>query len=252
VATTAARVRDALARLERLGTKAGRDAMARYAITAKKAFGVSVGDIRAVAKRLGRDHDLADPLWDSGWYEARLLVAFVADPARTTPAQMDRWVAAFDSWAVCDTLCFHLFDRSPHAWKKVAAWSRRRDEFGKRAAFALLASLALHDRTSGDEPFLRSLPLVERAAPDERNFVRKGVSWALRSIGQRSPATHAAAVDLARRLARSDDGAARWVGKDALRDLERPLVKRRMAARSNASGKRAQRAKSSSASASAP
>jgi 3-methyladenine DNA glycosylase AlkD len=205
--------------------------MARYAIVAPKAFGVPVGTIRALGKQLGTDHGLAAALWRSGWYEARMLTAFVEDPARLTAAQMDRWAKDFDNWAICDHLCFHLFDRSPHAWRKIAQWSTRREEFVKRAAFALLASVALHDRDAPDAPFTRSLRLIERAAADQRNFVKKGVSWALRSVGERNVALHRAALATAGRLADSSDAAARWVGKDAVRQLQRPTVLRRVAAR---------------------
>jgi 3-methyladenine DNA glycosylase AlkD len=229
---TPAGVREALAWLERRRSKRTREEMlTRYGITAPKAFGVSVSAIQQLAKRLGRDHDLAAALWETGWYEARMLAAYVDDPAQVTAAQMDRWARDFDNWGICDTVCFVLFDRTPHAWRKVEQWSRRRDEFVKRAAFALLASLALHDKLTGDEPFLRSLALVERAAADERNFVKKGVSWALRATGRRSQALNAAAVETARRLAESADAAARWVGKDALRELTSPAVRRRIAAR---------------------
>jgi 3-methyladenine DNA glycosylase AlkD len=216
---TAERVAELLSALERRGSKRDRDGMARYGIVAPKAFGVSVATIQQLAKPLGRDHDLAEALWRTGWYEARMMAAFVAEPARVTAAQMDRWARDFDNWAICDTMCFHLFDRTPHAWRKVDQWSGRRDEFVKRAAFALLASLALHDKPTGDEPFLRSLPLIEGAASDDRNFVKKGVSWALRGIGRRNPRLRVAALDVARRLAASDDAAARWIGKDAIRDL---------------------------------
>ena len=229
---TAERVREALRWLERRGTKRVRDDMlTRYGITAPRAYGVSVGAIQQLAKRLGRDHELAAALWATGWYEARLLAAFVEEPARVTAGQMDRWAGDFDNWGVCDTLCFCLFDRTPHAWRKVERWSGRRDEFVKRASFALLASLALHDKQTGDEPFLRSLALIERAASDERNFVKKGVSWALRGIGHRNAVLHAAAVELAQRLAASPEATARWVGKDTLRDLTRPLVLRKVAGR---------------------
>ncbi len=229
---TPAKVREALTWLERRGSKRTREEMlTRYGITAPKAFGVKVSDIRLLAKRLGRDHELAAALWETGWYEARMLTSFVDDPALVTPAQMDRWARDFDNWAICDTLCFHLFDRTPHAWRKVDQWSRRRDEFVKRAAFALLASVALHDKRTGDEPFLQSLTLVERGASDERNFVKKGVSWALRGIGRRNQALNVAAVELARRLAESPEAGARWVGKDALRELTGPTVRRQLAAR---------------------
>jgi 3-methyladenine DNA glycosylase AlkD len=136
-----------------------------------------MSNIQALAKHVGRKHDLAGALWDTGWYEARMLVSFIAEPARVTPAEMDRWRRDFDNWAICDTLCFHLFDRTAYAWAKVAEWSEERDEFGKRAAFALLASLSTHDKSAADEPFVESLRLIERAATDERNFVKKGVSW---------------------------------------------------------------------------
>ncbi len=198
--------------------------MARYGIVAEKVYGVSVGQLRAYAKTIGRDHALAGALWKSGWYEARMLATFVDDPARVTPAQMERWCRDFDNWAICDTACFHLFDRTPRAFAKVAAWADRKAEFEKRAAFALLASLAGHDRASGDTAFRASFPMIERAASDPRNFVKKGVSWALRGIGHRSAALHAESVALARKLAASPDPATRWVGKDALRDLERASV----------------------------
>jgi 3-methyladenine DNA glycosylase AlkD len=159
-----------------------------------------------------------------------MLVAFVADPAQVTARQMDRWCRDFDNWAICDTLAFALFDRTPHAWRKVDQWARRRREFERRAAFALLASLAVHAKDAPDAPFLERLPLIEAAAADGRNFVRKAVSWALRSTGTRSVALHQAALALAGRLAESPDAAERWVGKDALRDLQRPLVARRVAA----------------------
>ncbi len=211
----------AVAELKRLGTKKTRDGMARYAIPSDNAFGVPVGQIRDLGKRLGRNHGLAQALWESGWYEARMLATFVDEPKLVTPAQMDRWCRDFDNWAICDTACFHLFDKTPYAFKKVSQWSKRKDEFVKRAAFALLASLALHDKKSDDGLFADCLPLIERAATDDRNFVKKGVSWGLRGVGRRSPALKASALELAERLAASPNSAARWIGKDALRDLRR-------------------------------
>ena len=227
--TTDQRVRDALAWLERRGTKKNRDGMARYAIVAPKAFGVSVSTIQQLAKQLGRDHELAAALWDTGWYEARMLTAFVDEPARVTSAQMDRWAGEFDNWAVCDTLCFHLFDRTPLGWKKVAPWSRRREEFVKRAAFALIAGLALHDKAADDDRFLATLPLIERGAADERNFVKKGVSWGLRVLGRRNRVLNEAAVELSRRLAESDVPSARSIGKEAHRELTGAVVRRALA-----------------------
>jgi 3-methyladenine DNA glycosylase AlkD len=221
-------VQDALAWLKRHGSQAVRDNMApRYGIHTRQAFGVTVANIRVLAKRLGRNHALAAALWETGWYEARMLAAFVDEPERVTPAQMDRWCRDFDNWAICDTVCFHLFDRTPHAFDKVAKWAGHRDEFVRRGAFALLASIALHDKKAADAPFARCLPLVERAAADDRNFVKKSVSWALRGVGRRSAPLHAAAVKLAQKLAASPDATPRWVGKDVLRDLTKPAVVRR-------------------------
>jgi 3-methyladenine DNA glycosylase AlkD len=237
----AADVDAALAWLKKRGTRANREGMARYAIVADKVFGASVADIRRLGQTLGVRHDLAEPLWKTGWYEARMLVAFVADPARVTPAQMDRWARDFDNWAICDHLTFHLFDRSPHAWGKVDQWGAKDAEFVKRASFALFAALALHDKDAGDREFLARLPLIEAAATDPRNFVKKGVSWALRSIGSRNVVLHTAALARAERLAASKEASARWVGKDALRDLSRPLIAARVAKKSAAAAARAAR-----------
>ena len=224
---TPKQVRDILAWLERRGSKRNIAGMARYGIVAQHVLGVSMTAIKQLAKRLGRDHELALALWDTGVHEARMLTAFVDEPRQVTPAQMDRWVQDFDNWAICDGLCFHLFDKTVHAWAKARAWSRRRGEFQKRAAFALIAALALHDKKAADAAFRQAFPLIERAATDERNFVKKGVSWALRGIGHRGAALHARALVVARRLSASQDPAARWIGRDALRDLTRPGVPRR-------------------------
>ncbi len=217
-----------LASLKRHSTSSTREGMARYSIPSDKAFGVPMATMQRLAKKLGHSHDLAAALWHTGWYEARTVAAFVDEPDRVTPAQMDRWCREFENWAICDTVCFFLFDRTPHAFRKVEQWSRRRDEIGKRAAFVLLACLALHDKLSEDQSFSRCLPLVEQAATDERNFVKKGVSWALRAIGRRNRALHTAAVAVAERLSASPDAAARWVGKSALRELTSPTVTRKL------------------------
>lgn len=208
--------------LARRGTRRNREGMARYGIRTPKAYGVSMTTMRPLARRLGRDHALAAALWDSGWHEARILASFVDEPARVTAGQMDRWAHDFDNWAVCDTICFQLFDRTPHAWAKVADWRDAGAEFVKRAAFALLAGLAGHDKNTGDEPFVQALRWIERAADDERHLVKKAVNWALRRIGGRSPALHSAAVAVAQRLGDSPRAATRWIGKDALRKLTRP------------------------------
>jgi 3-methyladenine DNA glycosylase AlkD len=223
-------VASVLTTLKRLGNPRAREEMqTRYGIVTKDAFGVRMNEMQRVAKRLGRNHALALALWATGNYEARTVAIFVAEPARVTPALMDRWCRDFDNWAICDTACFKLFDRLPHAHDKVVQWAGRKDEFQKRAAFALLACLALHDDAADDKVFTKFLPLVETAAADERNFVKKSVSWALRAIGGRSVALHAETVKVAQRLKASASSSARWIGSDVLRDITRPVVARRLA-----------------------
>ena len=216
---------EVLAWLERRGTRRNVQAMARYGIEAPRAFGVPVGTLIGLAKRLGKDHALAAALWESGWYEARLLAPMVDDSALVTRRQMNAWAGDFDNWAVCDHACWHLFERTPLAWEKARQWAGSPREFVKRGGFALMAGLALHDKAAPDSRFLAFLPLVEKGAGDERNFVKKGVSWALRAIGRRNLALHGAALALAGRLAASKDASARWVGQDARRDLAKPKVR---------------------------
>ena len=221
----------ALKWLKRHATKSTRDGMARYGLPSDNALGVSVADIRLLAKRLGRNHELAAALWDTGVYEARMLTAFVDEPRKVTRTQMDRWCRDFDSWGICDGLCFHLFDKTPFAWQKARQWSASPREFVKRAGFALMASLVVHDKAAPGPRFLDFLPLIEQGAHDERNFVKKAVNWALRCIGKRDLKLNAAAMTVAKRLAQAKEASCRWVGKDALRELEGPKVRARLARR---------------------
>lgn len=228
---------DVLAWLKRRGSRRNVEGMARFAIRSPRVVGVSMATMKPLAKRLRPNHELAAELWASGCYEARILAALIDDPSRLTLRQMNTWVNDFDNWAICDTTCLHLFDRSPLAWTVVPRWAASRDEFVKRAAFALMAGLALHDRNAPDASFLALLPIIERAAADDRNFVKKGVNWALRAVAQRSPRLYTAALVVARRLAASSKAGPRWVGQDAVRDLSRPLVVARLERR-RASGRR--------------
>ncbi len=215
----AARVEAVLASIKRKSTARDRANLARFGIVAPKSFGVSMANLQLLAKQLGRDHQLALALWDTGWYEARMLACIIDEPALVTRAQMDAWCRDFDNWAICDTACFHLFDKTPHAWSKINQWSSKRGEFQRRAAFALMASVALHDKLAADAPFLHGLVAIEKASDDERNFVKKGVLWALRGIGTRNAVLHAAATTLARRLSEAADPTQRWIGKNAAREL---------------------------------
>ena len=222
---------EALAWLKRSGTRREALGLARYGIVAPRAFGVPMSRLLALKKRIGTDRALAAALWKSGWYEARLLAAMVDDPKQVTRRQMDAWARAFDNWGVCDTVCWHLFDYTPFAFEKARQWSRSPREFVKRGGFALMASLVLRDKTAPDARFVALLPLIEKGARDERNFVKKGVNWALRTVGKRSRTVHAAALASAKRLAESEEPSCRWVGKDALRELASPKVRARVARR---------------------
>lgn len=226
--TSGADVPAVLATLKRLGKPGFRAEMEpRYGIVAKDAFGVPMAAMQALAKKVGRNHALAEALWVTGNYEARTVAALVAEPERVTPALMNRWCRDFDNWAICDTVCFKLFDQTPHAFAKINEWAGRTEEFQKRAAFALLACVALHDKRATNESFHPALALIDAAAGDGRNFVKKSVSWALRAIGTRRVALTKSAIELARKLAASDDSTRRWIGKDALRALTQPAPKKK-------------------------
>ena len=220
-----------LKELRALGSAENRAGMARYGINTGRAFGISMATLKPIARRLKRNHDLAQALWASGWHEARLLAALIDDPKQVTPAQMDAWTADFDSWDLCDQACSKLFVRTPFVEARIAKWAKDNREFVRRAAFALLAAYTVHGKTVPDETFLAYLPLIERHATDERNFVRKAVNWALRQIGKRNSTLHAPALALARKLSESDDKTARWIGKDAVKELTDPVQLERIAAR---------------------
>lgn len=216
-----------IAELRALGSEESRSGQARFGINTARSFGVSIAALRPLARRLGRDHALAAALWKSGWHEARILAAYVEEPEKVTPAQMDRWAAAFDSWDLCDQVCSNLFVRTPHVEEKIALWAEDEREFVRRAAFALLAAYAVHRKAIPDARLAAFLPLIERHARDPRNFVKKAVNWALRQIGKRSAALHAPALALAERLAESDDKTARWIGRDAVRELTSEALRAR-------------------------
>jgi 3-methyladenine DNA glycosylase AlkD len=209
---------------------AGVQGMSRFGIrpSSRVLGGPNLPTLRRIAKRLGRDPALAEDLWTSGVHEARILATLVADPERFSRDDAERWVQSLDAWDVCDQLCSNLLSRTSFAYECARAWTARDEEFVERAGFALIAALAVHDGSAGDERFLAFLPLIERAAADPRNFVRKAVSWALRQIGKRNLALNAAAIDAAERIAATQPRGRRWVASDALRELTRPDVHERL------------------------
>jgi 3-methyladenine DNA glycosylase AlkD len=216
-------VKAVVAALKRAGSPAYKaDMTKRYGIITKaEVYGVTVATLRKMAKEIGNDNALAEKLWATGIHDARMLAAMVDDPALVTPAQMDRWVKDMDNWGIVDTACFHYWDRSPHAFKQIEKWAKSKDEFTKRAAFALLASCALHKHGT-EAQFLRGLELIEDHARDPRNFVKKAVNWALRAIGGKaSPTLRRAARETAERLSSSENKTERWVGRDAMKAFDK-------------------------------
>jgi 3-methyladenine DNA glycosylase AlkD len=217
--------------LRTLESPKDREGMARYGIKTDKAFGVSLYVLRDMAKDIGTDHALALALWDTGIHEAQLLAGIVDDPAQVTEEQMDRWVADFDSWDICDQGCSNLFDRTPFAYKKAFEWADDEREFVRRAGFVMMAALAVHDKKAGDEAFEQFSPVMKKYATDDRNFVRKAVNWALRNIGKRSPVLNRKAVEAAREIQAIGGKSARWIAADALRELEGEKVQQRLLAK---------------------
>jgi 3-methyladenine DNA glycosylase AlkD len=225
-------VRAVLERLRDLGDPRVRAAMARFGVYAKKAHGVPTPVLHKLAREIGTNHRLAQQLWASGVHEARSLAAMVDDPAQVTAQQMERWARDFDTWDVVDGSCCHLFVFAAPAWKKALEWSRRKPEYVRRAGFALMAYLAVHDKQAPDAKFARLLPIIRRHAADERNFVKKAVNWALRQIGKRNLRLNRLAVRTAREIRAMDSPSARWVAADALRELTNAAVQKRLRKRS--------------------
>ncbi|MBI2971768.1 MAG: DNA alkylation repair protein [Candidatus Aenigmarchaeota archaeon] len=218
-----------LGHLRSLADPAAAEGMKRFGINPNSMLGVSVPKIRKLAKEIGKDHTLAQELWASGIHEARILASMVDDAAVVTGGQMELWVRGFDSWDVCDQCCGNLFDKTAFAYEKAAAWSSRKEEFVRRAGFALMACLAVHDKKADDRKFLRFLGIIKRESGDGRNFVRKAVNWALRQIGKRNARLHAAAIETAEKMRKSDPKSARWIAADALRELRSGAVRKRLA-----------------------
>jgi len=205
--------------------------MARYGINPHNTLGISIYTLRPIAKEIGRDHQLALSLWDTGIHEARILASYIDDPEEVTEEQLERWVADFDSWDVCDQVC-DLFGKTPFAYPKAFEWSARPQEFVKRAGFVLMAELAVHDKQASDEKLEQFLPVIVREATDERNFVKKAVNWALRNIGKRNRRLNEQAIETARQIRTIDSKGARWIASDALRELTGEKVQARLQLRS--------------------
>ncbi|NYZ75047.1 DNA alkylation repair protein [Candidatus Micrarchaeota archaeon] len=217
--------REIVAKLKSLANPENIEGMARFGINPKNTLGVSVPEMRKLAKQAGKNHALAQELWKTGIHEARIVAGLVDEPAKVTEKQMDAWAKDFDSWDVCDQVCMNLFDKTPFAYKKATEWSAANEEFVKRAGFALMASLAVHDKTASDQKFTAFFEAVKRGATDDRNFVKKAVNWALRQIGKRNKRLNADAIKTAKEIQKLDSKAAKWIAADAIKELESNAVR---------------------------
>lgn len=204
------------------------EGMARFAIVGDQRMGVSVPDMRNLAKEIGKNHQLALDLWDTGVPEGMIVAGMIAEPEKLTERQMEAWVVDINSWDICDQVCMNLFEKTPLAEKKIYDWSVREEEFVKRAAYALIACLAWHDKGASDESFTRYFPLIVAGANDNRNFVKKAVNWALRNIGKRNQSLNEKAIQVAHQIQGMDAKSARWIASNALRELESDKVQERL------------------------
>ena len=226
MATTAEAV---LEQLKAKGSATNIEGMGKFGMATDQRLGVPVPEMRKIAKSLGKDHELALELWKTGVQEARIVASMIDLPEKVTEAQMETWVVDFNSWDVCDQVCLNLFDKSNFTDTKIREWSTREEEFVKRAAYALIAGVAWHDKRAPDTRFIGYLPVIKSGATDNRNFVKKAVSWALRHIGKRSSELNKVAIQTAKEIRKIDSKAARWVASDVIRELESEKVQARLA-----------------------
>jgi len=231
--TKTTRHSDIIRKLESLADPQRAKGMAYAGIRGHKVYGISIPSLRKIAKEAGRNHALAQELWKSGIHEARLVACMIDDFKMVTEEQLESWIKDFDSWDLCDQCCSNLFDKTALAYQKAVEWSRREEEYVKRAGFVMMATLAVHDKKAKDDVFLKFLPMVERGSTDERNFVKKAVNWALRQIGKRNTRLNKAAIETAEAILKVDSKAAKWVASDALKELTSPTVQRRLNSQAN-------------------
>ena len=209
-----------LNKLKSLANPENAKGMARFGIKPKNAYGISIPNIRKIARETGKNHELAKELWASGIHEAKILASMIDDSLLVTAKQMDKWIRDFDSWDICDEVCLNLFVKIPCAYEKAMEWTMRKKEFEKRAGFALMATLAWRDKNAENKKFLSFLPLIEKIATDERNYVKKAVNWALRQIGKRNKILKKEAVKTAKKIQKINSKSAKWIANDAIRELK--------------------------------
>jgi len=210
---------EVIKQLRSMGDPKNIEGMGRFGIKTENNLGNSVTTLRNFAKKIGKNHDLAVKLWDSGIRDARMVAACIEDPTTVSEDQVDNWVKDFDSWDICDHCCGHLIDKTPFAYKKAKEWTQRKEEFQKRAGFSLMAWLAVHDKKTDDPEFEGFLTIIKKESTDERNYVRKAVNWALRNIGKRNITMNKKAIEISKEIQKIDSKTARWIASDAIREL---------------------------------
>jgi len=219
--------KEVLERLKTLANPEAVDKMKKFGITAKNTYGVSIPNLRTLAKKIGKNHPLALKLWSSGIHDARILASLIADYKKVTEQQMESWVQDFNSWDICDQCVNNLFRKTKFAYQKIIEWSSRKEEFVKRTGFSMLASLAVHDKKKEDKEFIKFFKIIKREATDERNFVKKAVNWALRQIGKRNFNLNKKAIKTAKEIQKINSKSAKWIAAGALRELESEKIQNR-------------------------
>jgi 3-methyladenine DNA glycosylase AlkD len=219
---------DILARLKALSNPKAVEGMARYGINPENTYGISIPNLRKIARETGKNHALAQELWASGIHEARILASMIDDPKIATEEQLESWVKDFDSWDVCDQCCMNLFEKTGLAYRKAVEWSESDEEFVKRAGFVLMARLAVSDKKADDKQFEAFLPIIRREASDNRNYVKKAVNWALRQIGKRNANLNRKAIEISKEIENLDSRSAKWIASDAIRELTSEPVRKRL------------------------
>ncbi|MDO8886758.1 DNA alkylation repair protein [Candidatus Oleimmundimicrobium sp.] len=219
---------DVIEKLKSLSNPRAIEGMARFGITPERTHGVSIPNLRKMAKEIGKDHNLARELWKSNIRETRILACMVDEPNKVTEEQMESWVKGFDYWEICDQCCINLFEKTEFAYQKAVEWSEREEEFVKRAGFVLMAVLAVHDKKADDKEFEKFLLIIKREAADNRNFVKKAINWALRQIGKRNLNLNKKAIEVAKEIQKLDSKAAKWVATDAIKELTSEAVRERL------------------------
>ncbi|MGB3346080.1 MAG: DNA alkylation repair protein [Candidatus Humimicrobiia bacterium] len=223
------KINEVIKELKSLSDPRAVEGMAKFGIRGEKRIGVSIPELRRMAKTIGKDHKLALKLWSRKIPETMILASMVDDPEKVTEQQMEDWVKDINSWDVCDQLCMNLFEKVPFIIKKIKDWSKRDGEFVKRTAYSLIACLAWHDKESSDEKFINFIPIIKSGATDERNFVKKAVNWALRNIGKRNLNLNKVVIKAAKEIQKMDSKVARWIASDAIRELTSEKIQNRLA-----------------------